>query len=407
MKVLYLDPIAGISGDMFLGLLFDLGVDPKTVEAELRRLPVNGWQLQCTREERQGIAATRLNVIAPEEHHHRTWALIDRMLADSELQPTAKECARRIFRRIGLAEAAVHGVPLETVHFHEVGALDSIIDIVGAAVALDLLGVDQVICSPLPMSHGFVQTAHGTFPLPAPATVEILRGCPVYDGHCDQELVTPTGAAIAAEIATFGEWPAMTIERVGYGAGERQLADRPNLLRGVVGHLATAATDQDRVAVLESHLDDANPEWLGALLERLLAAGALDVGYAPLQMKKNRPGVRITVVAPPPAAPSLARMLLRESSASGVRCHEMRRYKLERRTEVIDTPLGPAQVKLFFDDGTLLRVTPEFDSCQLLAQQSGRPLPEVYRLVERATDGLFENQSIEHQSKVQSPKAKT
>jgi pyridinium-3,5-bisthiocarboxylic acid mononucleotide nickel chelatase len=390
MNLLYLDPIAGISGDMFLGLLFDLGVDPKAVEAELRRLPIEGWQLQCSLEQRQGIAATRLKVVAPEEHHHRTWLQIDRMLADSDLAPAAKECARRIFRRIGVAEAAVHGMPLEKVHFHEVGALDSIIDIVGAAIALDLLKVDEVRCAPLPLSHGFVQTAHGAFPLPAPATVEILRGCPVRDGHCDQELVTPTGAAIAAEIATFGELPAMTIERIGYGAGERQLADRPNLLRGIIGNGATESA-QDRVAVLESHLDDANPEWLGALLERLLAAGALDVGYAPLQMKKNRPGLSITVVAPPKDAAALARLLLRESSASGVRCHEVRRYKLERRLEVIDTPLGPAQVKLFFDDSGLLRVTPEFDSCQQLARQSGRPLPEIYRLVERAADTLFDH----------------
>jgi pyridinium-3,5-bisthiocarboxylic acid mononucleotide nickel chelatase len=391
MKILYLDPIAGISGDMFLGLLLDLGVEAAAVEAELRRLPLSGWQWQCRRESRQGIAATRLQVSAPEEHQHRTWAQIDRMLADSSLQPAVQDCARRIFRRIGVAEAAVHGMPLEKVHFHEVGALDSIIDIVGAAVALQLLGIDTVRCAPLPLSRGFVQTAHGTFPLPAPATVEILRGCPVCDGNCDQELVTPTGAAIAAEIATFGPWPAMTVERVGYGAGERQLADRPNLLRGVIGTPAAAEKGHDRVAVLESHLDDANPEWLGALLERLLTAGALDVSYGPIQMKKNRPGIRVTVVTPPAAAPLLAKLLLRESSASGVRCHETLRFKLERRLEIIDTPVGPAQVKLLSDDSGLLRVTPEFESCQQLAQKSGRPLPEIYRLVERAADVLFNN----------------
>jgi hypothetical protein len=400
LKTLYLDTFSGISGDMFLGLLVDLGVDPAAIEAELQKLPVAGWRLECRREKRQGIEGTRLVVHCAEEKHHRTWADIDRMLAASGLQPPARELARRIFRRIGEAEARVHGVPLEKVHFHEVGALDSIVDVAGAAAGLLRLGVGEVVCSPLPLARGMIDTAHGAFPLPAPATVAILQGYPVTDGHSEFELVTPTGAAIAAEIAVFGPLPAMTLARVGYGVGGRQLPDRPNLLRGMLGDPATT-TETDRVAVLETHLDDANPEWLGTLMERLLAAGALDVGYGPLQMKKSRPGLRVTVIAPPELASVLASLLLRESSAIGVRCHETVRYKLRREERTVVTPLGEARVKLLFDGEELVRITPEHDSCRGLAEKSGRPLPEVYRIAERAADELFENRS-----KVQSPGSK-
>uniref|UniRef100_UPI003D818DCA LarC family nickel insertion protein n=1 Tax=Trichloromonas sp. TaxID=3069249 RepID=UPI003D818DCA len=235
MRTLYLDTFAGISGDMMLGLLLDLGVSLDAIAAELAKLKVTGYSLACAREKRQGIAGARLKVAIDEQHHHRTWASIDRMLAESALAPATKELARRIFRRVGEAEAKIHGTPLESVHFHEVGAVDSIVDIVGAAIGLTLLGVERIVCAALPMSHGSVQCAHGAIPLPAPATLEILKGLPVVDGRCDKELVTPTGAAIAAEIAEFGPLPAMTIERIGYGVGGRDLADRPNLLRGILG----------------------------------------------------------------------------------------------------------------------------------------------------------------------------
>ncbi len=400
MKTLYLDTFSGISGDMFLGLLVDLGLDPAAIETELKKLPVAGWQLECRREKRQGIEGTRLVVHCAEEKHHRTWADIDRMLAESDLLPPVRELARRIFRRIGEAEARVHGVPLEKVHFHEVGALDSIVDVAGAAAGLHLLGAREVVCSPLPLARGMIDTAHGAFPLPAPATVAILQGFPVTDGHSEFELVTPTGAAIAAEIAVFGPLPAMTLTGVGYGVGGRQLPDRPNLLRGMLGKPVVAA-ETDRVAVLETHLDDANPEWLGALMERLLAAGAHDVGYGQLQMKKNRPGLRITVIAPPELASPLASLLLRESSAIGVRCYETMRYKLRREKRNILTPLGEARVKLLFDSEELVRITPEHDSCRELAQKNDCPLPEVYRIVERAANELYENRS-----KTQGPMSK-
>ncbi len=388
MKILYLDTFAGISGDMCLGLLVDLGLPLAELEAELRQLPVVGWRLESRRERRLGIEGTRLEVHCSEEKHHRTWADIDRLLAESALQPETRDLARRIFRRLGVAEAKVHGVALEKVHFHEVGAVDSIIDIVGTAVGLQRLGIAKVVCSPLPLSHGMVHTAHGHFPLPAPATAELLQGLPVTDAASEKELVTPTGAAIVAEIAVFGSLPAMTLLRTGYGVGGWQLSDRPNLLRGMLGEEAGAAT-VDSVTVLETHLDDSSPEWLGYLLERLLAAGALDAAFAPLQMKKNRPGVRITVVAEPAQAEELARLILRESSAIGVRFSTCQRLKLRRESGVVQTELGEAHVKRLYDGSELLRITPEFDSCRALATTSGKPLPEVMRLVERATDEHF------------------
>jgi len=390
MKTLYLDTFSGISGDMFLGLLVDLGVNLEEITAALRKLPVVGYTLSSQREKRQGIEGCRVKVAIDEQHHHRTWATIDRMIAETELAPAIKQRARSIFRRVGVAEAAVHGVPLETVHFHEVGAVDSIVDIVGAAIGLELLGVEHIVCTPLPLSSGSVICAHGTLPLPTPATLEILKGLPVIDGRCDQELVTPTGAAIAAEIASFGPMPALTIKRIGYGVGGRDLPDRPNLLRGILGTTnATAGLERDRVTVLETHIDDSTPEVLGHLLERLLAEGALDAGFSPLQMKKNRPGIRLTVVAKPEQTEQLARLILHESSAIGVRYSSSERFKLRRETATAHTPLGAAQVKLLFDGDTLLRITPEFDSCRELAKNSEKPLPEVIRMIARAAEQEF------------------
>jgi len=389
MNLLYLDTFAGISGDMFLGLLVDLGVDREALAQALARLPIEPVVLLAERESRLGVQGTRVRVEVPESRHSRTWREIDSLLAESTLHPTDRDLARRIFRRIAVAEAAVHGVPAEEVHFHEVGALDSIADVVGAAVGLHQLGVDRVICSPLPMSRGLTETAHGPFPLPAPATMELVRGLPVNDAGSNRELVTPTGAAIVAEIASFEPWPPMTVQRIGYGVGTRDLPDRPNLLRGVVGETAAWSLETDRITVLESHVDDGNPECLGYLMERLLAEGALDVTFSPLQMKKNRPATRITVLAAPERAAALAGQLLHESSASGVRWHDAARYKLSRRADRVETPWGPAEVKLFFAGEKLVRVAPEFESCRLLAEQTGRPLPDIYRAVENAAAIFF------------------
>ncbi|MEZ4484611.1 MAG: nickel pincer cofactor biosynthesis protein LarC [Syntrophotaleaceae bacterium] len=385
MTTLFLDTFSGISGDMFLGLLLDLGLPLAELEQGLQKLPVADYRLELNKIQKQAITASKLTVHCKEQHHHRTWRDIDRMLAGSPLSVQTSDLARRIFRRIGEAEAKIHGVALDEVHFHEVGAVDSIVDVVGAAIGLQLLGNPRIVCSPLPMTRGTVRCAHGSFPLPAPATLEILKGLPVVDDSAGVELVTPTGAAIVAEIASFGPLPSMTLQAVGYGAGERDLKDRPNLLRGLLGAAnEDQALDQDRVTILESHIDDANPEWLGALIDNLMAAGALDVGYSPLQMKKNRPGLALTVVAPPPLTEQLARRILRESSAAGVRWRESRRFKLRSEAGLVNTDLGPVQVKHFYEGDALLRTVAEFESCKQIAAESGRPLPEIYRLVEWA-----------------------
>jgi uncharacterized protein (TIGR00299 family) protein len=388
MKTLFLDTFSGISGDMMLGLMVDLGVDELELKSLLKKLSLADYEIEWKKESRSGIAGSRCLIRTTAAQPHRSWHDIDAMLAAADLPHAAKELARRIFLRIGHAEAHIHDTTLDRVHFHEVGAVDSILDVVGAALGWHLLGEPEVLCASLPLTRGFIRCAHGNLPLPAPATAEILAGSPVTHDDAGQELVTPTGAAIAVEMATFSPLPDMTLSRTGYGVGGRDLPDRPNLLRGFLGDRNCESTAQ-HVEVLETHLDDVNPEWLGALMEDLLHQGALDVAYSPLQMKKNRPGIRITVLAPLGQGAECARRLLHESSAAGVRRQIWERFTLARESRTIDTELGAAQVKLLRDGGKLLRITPEFESCRTLSRTTGRPLPEIYRLVERAADGLF------------------
>ncbi len=382
MKTLYLDTFSGISGDMFLGLLLDLGVQQHQLETELAKLPITGYNLDAKREQRHGIEGCRLQVHCEETHHHRSWSTIDTMLAKSELAAAVKKTARGFFLRLGKAEAKVHGIDIDRVHFHEVGAVDAIVDLVGAAIGLQLLGIDKILCSPLPLSRGMAHCAHGALPLPAPATLEILQGKPVYDSNNDKELVTPTGATIVAELAEFGSFPAQPLGQTGYGVGGWELEDRPNLLRGIIYEENATSSYGVQVQLLESHLDDSTPEQLGYLLELLFTSGALDAGYVPLQMKKNRPGNLLKVVCQPEQATKLATLIMRESSAIGVRSSQCDRYCLDRHNETIVTKLGQARVKLIFAGKEFLRLTPEYDDCRKLAQQSGLPLQQIYRLVE-------------------------
>ncbi len=384
MKTLYLDTFSGISGDMFLGLLIDLGVTQQQLEQELTKLPLSGYKLVADREQRHGIEGCRLQVHCDETHHHRSWSTIDTMLAESELAPEVKKMARGFFLRLGKAEAKVHGIDIDKVHFHEVGAVDAIVDLVGAAIGLHLLSIDKVRCSPLPLSRGMSHCAHGALPLPAPATLEILQGKPVYDSNNSKELVTPTGATIVAELAEFGPFPTQLLGQTGYGVGGWELDDRPNLLRGVIYAETAEIGCDNQVQLLESHIDDSTPEQLGYLLELLFTSGALDAGYIPMQMKKNRPGNLLTVVCQPEQATELASLIMRESSAIGVRSSRCDRYRLDRSIETIETKLGQARVKLIFEGKEFIRLTPEYDDCRKLAQQSGQPLQQVYRQVETA-----------------------
>ena len=388
MRTLYLDCFSGLSGDMFLGLLLDLGLDRRQLEEELAKLPITDYQLRIGREKRHGIEGCRLRVECAEQHHHRSWSSIDLLLAESALAPEISDLARRFFRRLGAAEGKVHGIAIDQVHFHEVGAVDAIVDLTGAAIGIHLLGIEKLVCAPLPLSRGMTRSAHGPLPLPAPATLELLQGIPIVDSGCARELVTPTGACIVAELAEFGGLAAMAIERTGYGVGGWQLEDRPNLLRGILGETKENG-EVDSVCVLETHIDDSTPEALGYLMEQLFDAGAFDVGYTPLQMKKNRPGLRLTVITPPSLSDKISRLILHESSAIGVRRYITERRKLRRELAIVETIIGEAQVKLIYDGAKLVRVTSEFESCRQLAQQSGRSFEEISRIVDRAGQKLL------------------
>jgi len=391
MSLLYLDAFSGISGDMFLGLTLDLGLEPSRLEAELARLPFHDYRLSVRRELRKGISGTRVEVEVPRDQPHRRWRDIDAMLAQSELHPQDKEASRRLFERIAEAEGKIHGIDPQEVHFHELGAVDSIVDLVGAGAALRLLGVTKLVCAPLPLGRGLMHCAHGSFPLPAPATLELLRGAPLRPDDCDKELVTPTGAAIAAVLGTFGPMPAMNLKAVGYGLGSRDLEDRPNVLRGLLGEASPPRDlETDRVSVLETHLDDCPGEWAGALLDRLMAEGALDAAIAPLIMKKGRPGFALTVICDPEKEQALARLILRESSAIGLRTSRSRRCKLARENARVQVEGHPVRVKLVRLGEEPLRVTAEFEDCRALALMLDRPLPEIYRLAEQAGAQLLQ-----------------
>lgn len=386
MTILYFDCFAGISGDMTIGALLELGVPLDYLDGEMAKLPLprSSYALSAAKTGRRGMAATKFDVRVEEHQPHRHYRQIAGMIEESGISPRAKETAQKVFFRLAEAEAKVHGVEIDHVHFHEVGAVDSIIDIVGTAVCLDYLGVDAIISSPLPLGSGFVETAHGRLPVPAPATAELLRGISVTAG-LSGERVTPTGAAIVAALATeFGPSPDMTVTAIGCGAGSRDFDDVPNVLRLFLGQKA-AGTTAKRVAVAETHIDDESPEILGFLMERLFEEGALDAAFSPLQMKKNRPGVKLTVVCEPQALERLARVVLSESSAIGLRWHHAERIVLERETVERETSLGPVKVKLLREGEKLVRIVPEFEECRRIAREKGLPLMEVYRIVERET----------------------
>jgi uncharacterized protein (TIGR00299 family) protein len=313
-----------------------------------------------------------------DHHTHRDYAGIDAMIAASGLAEPVKDKARQIFHRLAEAEAKVHGVPVAEVHFHEVGAVDSIVDIVAAAVCLDYLGVDQVYASALPLGSGFIETAHGRLPVPAPATAELLRGLPVHGGCGEGERVTPTGAAIVAALAAgFGSQPPMSLERIGCGAGGKDFPDVPNILRAFLGTAESAQEDDDKVIVAETNIDDSTPEVLGYVMERLLEEGALDCFFSPIQMKKNRPAVKLSFLCRPEQLDTLSRLVLTETSAIGLRHYPAGRIALERCIDEWETPYGPVRFKLVFDSGRLLRAAPEYEDCRRIARERGIPCREV------------------------------
>ncbi len=383
--IAYFDCFSGISGDMVLGALVNLGVDVEWLAARLREMPLSGFSLSAGIEGRRGIHGTRVRVECHEGHPHRAFADIRRMIEASPYSPRVKAQALEAFSRIARAEGEVHCQDPETVHFHEVGAVDALVDVVGAFLAAEALGITGATASPIPLGHGFVTCAHGTLPVPAPATVAILAGCPVYGSGVEAELTTPTGAALVRTFCSgFGPLPDMTLEKAGFGVGTRDLPDRPNVLRVLLGRPAPDVL-ADRVVMLETNLDDAPGELLGFLMERLLAAGALDVAFVPIQMKKNRPGILVQAMGLPADRQRLSAILFSETPTLGVRWREMNREVLAREAVTVDTPFGPIRAKRAFPPDGASRVVPEYESCRAAALEHGAPLREVYEAVARVS----------------------
>jgi len=434
MRIAYLDCFSGISGDMFLGALIDAGVPPAVLEQAVSALNL-GARLEISRVNRSGISATKVDVIvkgekdAPREqlaetpehgcsqshshphqhaddHHHdhsshrhgRGLKEIREIIGAGALSESAKKTAMAIFEKLGAAEATIHNVPIEQIHFHEVGAVDALVDIVCAAVGAEWLAVDEFVCSPLNVGGGTVTCAHGTFPIPAPATVELLRGAPVYSSGLQAELVTPTGAAIVRTLVKrFESFPKMTIEKTGYGAGTRDFSGHANVLRITVGdafaeaiagegpHATQASAPQDSpthlsietITVIEANLDDMNPQVFGYLMDRLLEGGALDVFSTPVQMKKNRPGTLLTVLAKPEDTDRLAKIIFAETTTLGVRIREEQRQVLQRRWQSVSTRFGEVRIKIANLNGTVTSYAPEYEDCRRIAAEQRVPLKLV------------------------------
>jgi pyridinium-3,5-bisthiocarboxylic acid mononucleotide nickel chelatase len=385
MRILYFDCIAGISGDMALGALIDAGADLDPIRAGLMTLPVEPFDLDVDQVESNGLRATKVEVRTGAVSVIRTYANIRSLLELAELPLDAKGMAQRIFRRLAEAEAMVHRRELEQVTFHEVGAVDSIVDIVGTALALSSLGVDRVFASAVPTGFGMVKTEHGSLPIPAPAVVELLRGAPMYSRGVSVELVTPTGAAIlAALVEGFGELPRMLVEHVGYGAGSARL-DFPNVVRVLIGEEdLSAAPDAGGGAppgtelVLETNVDDLNPELYGYVLERLFEAGAQDAWLTPIVMKKGRPAVTISVLVSPQRQEAVRQVLFREAGTLGVRATAVDKQALEREWVEVSTSHGTVRVKIGRLEGKPVTLAPEFEDCAHLAREAGIPLREIY-----------------------------
>jgi len=395
VTVLYFDCFSGASGDMIVGALLDAGVPLDEIRSALGSLSIDPEVIWSEQVHRAGILATKFQVrgedlghghahhahsggVATEVRHaHRTlpeiYALIDR----SRLSAAGKDRAKTLFARLADVEGALHGTPPDKVHLHEVGALDSIVDIVSAVHAMELVGAQRIVSSPLNVGSGTIRAAHGLLPVPAPATARLLEGVPVYAGTQRAEMVTPTGALIVTGYAAeFGGVPPMKIAKIGYGAGARNFDDTANVLRVLIGE-ADDVTTSHAVVVLEAEIDDMNPQIFGVVMEKLLAAGALDVYYTPIQMKKNRPGTLLTVIAPPTSREALTSIVFRETTTIGVRYREMTRECLDRETQVVKTPFGDVRFKIARRNGEILNASPEFDDCARRAEASGKSVKEI------------------------------
>jgi uncharacterized protein (TIGR00299 family) protein len=374
--IAYLDCVGGLAGDMLLAALLDAGAPESALRDVPSRLGLGDVELRLERVQRHGIEALHLGVFG--EHGERSWRSMRDQLDAADLDDRVRERSLGVLERLAEAEGAIHGVQPDDVHFHELGAVDTFVDVVGAVTLLDALEVERLVCSPLPAGRGVVQTAHGALPLPAPATAALLVGAPVFGVELEAELVTPTGAALASTLADdWGPMPAMTIERLGYGAGTADFAERANILRVFVGRSAEVDAHA-QVSLLETNLDDLLPELVPDAVERCFAAGALDVWTAPIAMKKGRPGILLSALARPEAEAAVARAILEETTALGVRVAHLSRYELEREERTVEVDGQAVRVKLGRLDGRIVNVAPEHDDCAAVARATGTPIKSVW-----------------------------
>jgi uncharacterized protein (TIGR00299 family) protein len=409
MKILYYDCFAGISGDMYLGAMIDLGIDISYLTAQLALLPVHGYELQVEKTLKNGISGIKVNVVIDEHHlhnhvshqhpghekqhhHHQSYSEIKKMITGSSLSSNVKDISIAIFDRIAKAEAMIHDKPVDEVHFHEVGAIDSIVDIVGAAICIDKLAPDVVLCSTVELGGGFVDCAHGTYPVPAPATAEIVKNMPVRKGTVNYEATTPTGAAIlAATVNKFTDNQEFRIIRTGYGIGSKETVI-PNILRVFLCEgIAPFKNTVSPSLIIACNIDDMNPEFYDYIIDSLFSAGAKDVYITPIIMKKSRPAVKLTVLCLPEDETKINEVLFRETSTLGVRKYVVNKTVLERQVEEIQTRYGTIRVKSAFYQGICIKSKPEYDDCMKIAREKGIPISQVYREVEQVLGRKIES----------------
>ena len=387
MRILYFDCFSGISGDMALGALLDLGIDVETWKKELDKLSLDKFEVRTTKRRKGILEGTDVEVISHDSTTHRNLSRILEILEKSSLSPSVKQLSQKMFLKLGEAESRVHGIPLSEVHFHEIGAIDTIIDIVGTAIALELLKIDLVYSSPLPLGEGFIEFSHGTIPVPAPATLELLKGIPVYSQGVKGELVTPTGAVIVSTLAKdFGPLPLLKIEKVGYGVGKHDYGPL-NWLRVFLGETCFEF-EEDKNVVVEANIDDMNPQVYEYLQEKLFQKGALDVTMTPIIMKKSRPGILLSVLARPEREREIIDVIFRESTSIGVRTYQVEKRMAKREIQEIESPWGKVRVKVSRYQ-EMVQITPEYEDCKRIAQREGIPLKAVIREIERLSQEIF------------------
>lgn len=383
MKIAYFNCFAGASGDMILGSLLNAGLDFELLKTELAKLPFSGYELNQSPVVKKGISATKFDVIIPHEHHHRGLHTIFKMIEESTLSEAIKSTSKAIFQRLGEAEAKIHNKTVDEIHFHEVGAVDAIIDIVGAVIGFNILGIDKIYASPLHVGSGTVDCAHGTLPVPAPATAELLKGLPVYSKDVEGELVTPTGAAILSTLCeTFGNMPGMTVSETGYGAGGHDY-EIPNVLRVMIGE-SEEKIEKDVTQLIQTNIDDMNPQFYEYIMERLFDNGALDVYMTQIIMKKNRPGIILNVLGYPSSCKKLTDVIFNETTTLGVRISDMKkRHVLKRDFITIKTPWGEAKGKVRTLESGKTTLSPEYEDCKQLAQKNNIPIQTVYDYIKQ------------------------